>query len=131
MRGLDTNVVVRYLTQDDPVQARKASALIDEAISKQEKLHLDEVVLCELVWVLRGAYRLDKQTVVGVLDRILSAGQFSILDRDLVADAMNAFRDGGGDFADYLLGHRNRKAGCNVTATFDRPLERSDLFQLL
>lgn len=131
MKGLDTNVLVRYLTQDDPVQARKASALIDEAIASQEKLHLDEVVLCELVWVLRGAYRLDKQTVVGVLDRILSAGQFSILDRDLVADAVNAFRDGGGDFADYLLGHRNRKAGCSVTVTFDRPLRPSDLFQLL
>lgn len=131
MRGLDTNVLVRYLTQDDPVQARKASTLIDQAISNQEKLHVDEVVLCELVWVLLGAYALDKQAVVGVLDRIQSAGQFSILDRDLLADAVNSFRDGGGDFADYLLGHRNRKAGCSVTATFDRPLKRSDLFQLL
>jgi predicted nucleic-acid-binding protein len=131
MKGLDTNVLVRYLTQDDAAQAAKASAVIDDAISKQEKLQIDEVVFCELVWVLRGAYGLDKPTVVGVLDRLLSAAQFTLNDRDLVVASVTAFRDGGGDFADYLLGLRNRKAGCTRTATFDRPLKSSDLFEVL
>jgi predicted nucleic-acid-binding protein len=131
MKGLDTNVLVRYLTQDDAAQARAASAFIEDARANREKLHLDDVVLCELVWVLRGAYGLDKPALVNVLEQLLAAGQFSLADRDLITDALAAFRAGAGDFADYVLGYRNRKLGCTVTATFDRPLKRSDLFQQL
>jgi predicted nucleic-acid-binding protein len=131
MRGLDTNVLVRYLTQDEPSQARKANALIADAIAKHERLHIDAVVLCELVWVLRGAYNFDKGTVAGALEKILDAGQFSIDDRDLAKEALAAYRADQGDFADYVLGLRNRGAGCRVTMTFDRALKRSELFSVL
>jgi predicted nucleic-acid-binding protein len=131
MIGLDTNVLVRYLTQDDPSQAKKANALIADARAKREKLHLDVVVLCEVVWVLRGAYELDKGAVCGALDGILDAALFSMDDRDVVRDALAAYRAGRGDFADYLVGARNRRAGCNTTATFDRALRGSELFSLL
>jgi len=131
MTGLDTNVLVRYLTQDDPTQARKANSLIDGAAGKGEPLHLDVVVLCELVWVLRGAYRLGKQTVGDALERILDAAQFSVEDRDLVREALEAYRVGQGDFADYVVGLRNRQAGCSATAAFDRALKRSPLFAIL
>jgi predicted nucleic-acid-binding protein len=131
MTGLDTNVLVRYLTQDDPVQARKANALIDGAIGQGHRLHLDVVVLCEVVWVLRGAYEFDKATVAGAIENILDAAQFSIDDRDLLREALDAFRRGQGDFADYVLGLRNRKVGSAATATFDRALKKSVLFRLL
>lgn len=131
MTGLDTNVLVRYLTQDDPVQARKANALIDGAIGRRERLHLDVVVLCEVVWVLRGAYEFNKETVAGAIENILDGGQFSIGDRDLLREALEAFRRGQGDFADYVLGLRNRRAGSAATATFDRALKKSELFRLL
>jgi len=131
MTGLDTNVLVRYLAQDDPAQARKANSLIDGAVGKGEPVHLDVVVLCELVWVLRGAYRFGKQTVGDALERILDAAQFSVEDRDLVREALEAYRAGQGDFADYVLGLRNRQAGCSATATFDRALNRNPLFAIL
>ena len=131
MIGLDTNVLVRYLTPDDPSQAKQANALIAAAEAKREKLHLDVVVLCEVVWVLRGAYDSDKETVCEVLEKILAAAQFSIDDRDRVREALAQYRTEGGDFADYILGSRNRAAGCNVTATFDRALKGSSLFHLL
>jgi predicted nucleic-acid-binding protein len=131
MIGLDTNVLVRYLTQDEPRQAKKANALIDGAAAKHQRLHLDVVVLCEVVWVLRGAYDFDKETVCGALDKILEAGQFSIDDRDVVREALAAYRRGGGDFADHVLGSRNRRNGCKLTVTFDRALEGSSLFSLL
>jgi AbrB family looped-hinge helix DNA binding protein len=131
MIGLDTNVLVRYLTQDEPGQAKKANALIAAAEAKREKLHLDVVVLCELVWVLRGAYDLDKDTVCAALDKILAAAQFSIDDRDRVREALSQYRAEGADFADYLLGSRNRGAGCSATVTFDRALKGSALFHLL
>jgi predicted nucleic-acid-binding protein len=131
MRGLDTNVLVRYLTQDDAPQARKANALIDGAAAREERLHVEALVLCELVWVLRGAYRLNRPTIVKALEVVLDAGQFVIDDRDLLREALENYRMKRGDFADYVLGLRSREAGCNRTATFDRTLKDSELFTVL
>lgn len=131
MIGLDTNVLVRYLTQDDPSQAKRVDAIIVSAQTRREKLHVDSIVLCELVWVLRGAYDLDKETVSDALERILEAGLFSVDDRDLARDALAMYRVGKGDFADYLLGKRNRRAQCSQTVTFDRGLRGNALFSVL
>jgi len=131
MTGLDTNVLVRYLTQDDLAQARKANALIDGAVGKGEGLHLDVIVLCELVWVLRGAYDFAKETVGEAVEKILDAAQFSVDDRDLLREALEAYRAGQGDFAEYVLGLRNRKAGCSATVTLDRALKKNGLFSVL
>jgi predicted nucleic-acid-binding protein len=130
MIGLDTNVLVRYLTQDDPAQSKKVNALVSDAMTHRRRLHLDGIVLCELVWVLRGAYKLDKSIVVDALDRILDSAQFSIDDRDAAAHALAAYRAESGDFSDYLLGYRNHKAGCDRTVTFDRSLKKSPLFSM-
>jgi predicted nucleic-acid-binding protein len=131
MIGLDTNVLVRYLTQDEPSQAKKVDALVAGAQARRERLHVDAIVLCELVWVLRGAYDLDKETVSDALERILEAGLFSIDDRDLAREALVMYRAGKGDFADYLLGNRNRRAQCSQTVTFDRGLKGNTLFSVL
>lgn len=131
MRGLDTNVLVRYLTQDDAPQARKANALIDGAAAREERLHVEALALCELVWVLRGAYKLNRATIVNALEVVLDAGQFVIDDRDLLREALDNYRTKRGDFADYVLGLCSRDAGCSTTATFDRALDGSDLFTVL
>lgn len=131
MTGLDTNVLVRYLTQDDPRQAREANALISGTLEKGERCFIAAVVLCELVWVLRGAYRLEKATVAMALDRILATAQFDIDDRDVVRRALEDYRTGRGDFADYVIGNHNRESGCPTTATFDRRLKGSALFRVL
>ncbi len=131
MTGLDTNVLVRYLTEDDPRQSRQAAALVAETVAAGERLFVSAVVLCELVWVLRGAYSLDRQTIAGTLDRILATAQLEIDQKDLVREALEDYRGGGGDFADYVIGRRAREAGCERTATFDRRLKPSRLFRLL
>lgn len=131
MRGLDTNVLVRYLTQDDPRQSKRANAMIDAALAGDDHLHIDTVVLCELVWVLRAAYRLDRATVASTLLQLIDAAQLSLDDRDLLREAALRYRDGPGDFADYALGLRNRAAGCEATLTFDRAHARDELFTLL
>ena len=131
MMGLDTNVLVRYLTQDDPWQARRASALVEDTLARGERCFVNLVVLCELVWVLRGTYELDKRTVLDTLERILDTAQFEIDEKDQVREAVGSYRRGRGDFADYLIGHRNQHAGCLETATFDRRLKGSSGFQIL
>lgn len=81
---------------------------------------IDTIVLCELVWVLRTAYRLDRATVATALLQLVDAAQLSLDDRDLVRAAGERYRAGPGDFADYAIGLRNRATGCEITPTLDR-----------
>lgn len=131
MIGIDTNVLVRYLTQDDAAQSRRVDALVAQAVDAETRLHVDDIVLCELVWVLRGAYRFSKPTVASALDKIMSTALFSFDDRDLLRGALDEYREGAGDFADYVIGRRNGSAGCDRTVTFDRSLAGSPSFSLL
>lgn len=131
MIGLDTNVLVRFVTQDEPRQSRRAVELIRTAAESGEPLYVSTIVLCELVWVLRGAYRHSRPEIARVLDAVIETPEWVIEDRDLARLALADYGAGIGDFADMLLGYRNRSSGCGVTVTFDRPLERSSLFRRL
>lgn len=83
------------------------------------------------VWVLREAYRLDRPTVAATLEKVLDTAQLVVEQADLARRALDDYRRGRGDFADYLIGWRNRQAGCSDTVTFDRALARSRLFRIL
>ena len=131
MKGVDTNVLVRYLAQDNAAQAKAVDELVKKAVATGEPLHVDDVVLCETVWVLRAAYSQDKASIVEVLEKVLATSQFSFDDRDLLTGALSDFRSGKGDFADYVIGRRNRRAGCDRTVTFDRSLKGSNSFTVL
>jgi len=131
VKGLDTNVLVRYLTEDDPVQARRAAAWIATAVARGERCFISAIVLCELAWVLRAAYRVSKADLLVTLDRVLATSQFVVDDKDLVRAAVEAYRAGRAEFADYLIGEIHREAGCDRTATFDRRLRDSLAFSVL
>lgn len=131
MTGLDTNVLVRYLTEDDAVQSRKASVAIASATSRGERCYVSALVLCELAWVLRGAYDVSKADLLVTLDRLLATAQIQIGDKDVVRAAVEAYRAGRADFADYVIGRSNMEAGCARTVTFDRRLRDENTFQVL
>jgi predicted nucleic-acid-binding protein len=131
VKGLDTNVLVRYLTEDDPVQARRAAAFIATTVARGERCFVSPVVLCELCWVLRAAYRVSKADVLLTLDRILATSQFVVGDKDVVRAAVEAYRAGQAELADYVIGLAHREAGCDRTATFDRRLRGTTVFQVL
>ena len=119
MIGLDTNVLVRYLTQDDAKQATQATRLIEQAIRSDEPLFINSIVLCELSWVLTRAYDFSKNDLAGVFEKILLARQFDIEDKSIVWNALALFKEGKADFADCLIGVKNQKAGCRATFSFD------------
>ena len=83
MKGLDTNVLVRYLTQDDPHQAETARREIEEPADEDDRFLLSNVVLCEVVWVLESAYGIKRDEIVPVVERILRTHQFEFEDKDL------------------------------------------------
>ena len=128
MIGLDTNVLVRYITQDDARQAERARALIEQA---DGGLFLSVVVLCELTWVLLGAYDAGKTEVIEVLEAILDVGAFEIEHRDAVRQALADYRAGRADFADYVIGRLTQAALGSATVTFDRRLNGHPLFDVL
>jgi predicted nucleic-acid-binding protein len=131
MKGLDTNVLVRYLTQDDPKQAAVAAKEIDGAATRGEKILLHPLVLCELVWVLESAYGFDKPEILKVLERILRTAQFELLEKDILWLALTDYRRGKGDFSDYYLGRANEKGGAKNTLTFDMALKNDVHFEIL
>jgi predicted nucleic-acid-binding protein len=129
--GVDTDVLVRYLTQGDAAQSRRVDIFVASALETGTRLHVDDIVLCEMVWVLGGAYRLGKATIADALDKVMSAAIFSFDDRELLRAALLDYREGNGDFSDYVIGRRNSRAGCAHTVTFDRSLRGRASFVLL
>jgi predicted nucleic-acid-binding protein len=131
MIGLDTNVLVRYLTGDDREQYESAVELITSTIDAGEEIYINCTVLCEMVWVLRSAYQTDRSTIAKIIREMLDTRGFVFDDSLLVRQACEAYSCKQGDYADYLIGLGNQEAGCRLTATFDHALTDSKVFLLV
>jgi len=131
MIGLDTNILVRYLTQDDPGQSRKATHEIEKARSAGQTFFIADIILCELVWVLETAYGYDRKEIVPVLENILRTKQFKFDNKDLLWKSLAGYRTQKGDFADHLIGQSSHEAGCRETLTFDTGLKNNPVFRVL
>ena len=131
MIGLDTNVLVRYLTQDDPAQFARASAFIDAASEREEQFLVSTPVLCELVWVLATVYDYSREEISQALEQIFTTAQFEIERLDEARQALGDFRSSKADFRDALIGRINRSLGAEHTVTFDRHLKAVETFRLL
>ena len=128
MIGLDTNVLVRYLMDDDDAQTEQAAALIESAESAGGSLFVSQVVLCELVWVLSSVYRQPRATVQAVLEGLVRASHLTIEDAAGARRALAAYTQGRGDFADYIIRERAWSAGCDHVATFDKKVLKENGF---
>jgi len=122
VKGLDSNVLVRYLTRDDAEQADRALAAIERAEAANERLAVSVIVLVELAWVLRRAYGVARTELADSVEALLQTPVFAIEDRDVVRRALRSYREGRGDFADHLLGARYHDGGVTAVLTFDRAL---------
>lgn len=118
MIGLDTNVLVRYVMQDDPKQSQKASKLV-ESLTPEAPGFVSLVSLVELVWVFTSCYDLTREQVAQALEALLRAKEI-VLDRaEQISQALRTFGASAADFADCLIGRTAAAAGCERTMTFD------------
>ena len=120
MIGIDTNILVRYITQDDPDQARVATHFIETQCSQGSPCFINHIVLCELVWVLRRCYQADHEQALAVIEQILRTAQLKVQEPQTVWTALKIARSGKADFADCLISMINQSAGCSYTITLDR-----------
>lgn len=128
MIALDTNVLVRFLVEDDADQAEQARSLIRKALEQQELLFVSEIVLCEIVWVLRSSYRYQRADLLTALALLLRSQQLVFSSRERIFRALDSFRAGRGDFADYLIRSQAVDFGCLSVATFDGDLQKEEGF---
>jgi predicted nucleic-acid-binding protein len=119
MKGLDTSILIRYLTQDDPVQSPRANEIIDRDLSPEAPGFVSLVAIAEVAWVLRSRYKATRQEIVTAIERILSSDSFQVQNEQQVYEAMIALRTGEGTFADALICALGAWAGCSSTLTFD------------
>ncbi|MBI1775110.1 MAG: type II toxin-antitoxin system VapC family toxin [Proteobacteria bacterium] len=130
MIGLDTNVLVRYLAQDDPIQSLKAADVIERRLSEANPGFLSVLAMVETAWVLERAYDLSDAKIAAAIERILQASVLVVESEQEVFTAMIALKEGRGSFADALIGALAAKAGCSHTLTFDRNALRLPDFAL-
>ena len=131
MKGLDTNILVRHLVQDDPVQSKKATQFILATCTRKSPGVINRIVLCELVWVLESAYDFPRRQIADVLEKVLMTNQFWIEDVSSAWIALRGYRDGPADYSDYFLARVNRELGCTKTITFDKQAGKAEGFELL
>lgn len=130
MIGIDTNVLLRHLTMDDPAQASLARRAID-GFDAANPGHVSVIVLCELVWVLERAFRRSREEIAVAIQVLLHTRHLLFEDFEVVEAALTRYRRGRVGFSDTLLGLRNRMAGCEATLTFDRDAAAQAEFRLL
>ena len=119
MLGVDTNVLVRFLVRDDEAQFEKARKLIKREVVAGRRVFVSQLVLLETEWVLRSRYSLSKNLIIETISRLLDATDVQFEDEPAIEEAIFNWRDATADFADCLIGAKNRRLGCRATATFD------------
>jgi predicted nucleic-acid-binding protein len=131
MIGVDTNVLVRYIVQDDIKQSKDATRFIEKRISSSNPGFINQIVLCEFVWVLKRAYGYEKTIIFKVLEKILQTKEFVVDNADIVWIALREYQKGEADFSDYLIASYNRYSDCTHTATFDQIALKEKFFRTL
>ena len=130
MIGLDTNVLVRFFAQDDPLQSPKADEVMG-SLTVEDPGWVGVAAILELVWVLGSKSHFDRKIIAKTLDQLLSREEIVIEQFETVQNALQLFRKGGADFADCLIASSARAGGCKRTVTFDRIAARDTGMELL
>lgn len=127
MMGIDTNVLVRYIAQDDAAQSARATSFIEKECSATAPGFVGLVVLVEVVWVSESNYGAARQEVAEIVRRILSIKQLVVQDAETAWKALRLFESSKADFADCLVERSAIAAGCESVVTFDKQASKAGM----
>lgn len=131
MIGLDTNVVIRYVTQDDPRQSAAATRLFEKTLSADNPGFVSAITLCEICWVLAESYGADRDRIRAVIEGLLGSKQVVVESGELAWKALRAWQGSAADFSDALIGEIAAAHGAEQVATFDKAAAKLPRFRLL
>lgn len=120
MIGLDTNIVIRYLVQDDSKQSSLATHLIENRLSMENPGFVSLITLIETVWVLTSCYQQTRLQVIVILRQLITTRQLKVERSDIAHQAIHRYESGNGDFSDAVICLINTENGCHETLTFDK-----------
>ena len=121
MIGLDTNVLVRYLLQDDPLQSKKVNHAIEKWLKEGETLWICQITLCEIFWVLERCYKLSKEELITILSKLLKTRQIRVEHQDIAWQALHDYeKNSRVGYSDCLIGRQNVHHECTSTFTLDK-----------
>jgi predicted nucleic-acid-binding protein len=124
MIGLDTNLLLRYLAQDDPAQSPRATDIIERLLTEQEPGFVSLVSILEVVWVLKSLFKRSRLEIANDIEMLLAADTLEVQNEQEVYHAVVALRNGTGAFEDALIGSLGIWRGCSATLTFDQDAAR-------
>lgn len=131
MIGVDTNVLVRYFTQDDPLQGRLAQRFINEYLVNHGPGFICLVVLAELAWVLRSRYKVTRLELIQIVEQLLASDHLEVQETNSVWLALDEYEQTSADFADALMAALSIQRGCQKTFTFDAKATRIEGMEML
>lgn len=131
MIGVDTNILVRYITQDHAKQSALATHFIESQCTQEKPGYISLIVTCELVWVLTKAYAYEKALIIKIIKKLLSSVELFIDEADIVFMALQDYEKGKADYPDYVIAHCAKRKGVYKTVTFDIKAGKEQFFQLL
>ena len=131
MIGLDTNVVVRVLVEDDQSQLARVNELLALASEEGERAFVSDLVIMELEWVLESAYGVPRSKIAHAIQALLADDRFTFEHREDLTRAIARYEKGDAALSDYLIGDRAQRSGTRTTYTFDRALRDDERFTLL
>ena len=131
MKAVDTNILIRFLVNDDEQQAAIVHGLLNQYEERQESLFVPLLVTLELLWVLQAAYRVEREDIIDSVDDLMAMPVFEFDHQSAVRAFLTSARKSSCDLSDLLIAHSAAMAGCESTYTFDRKASKFDLFEAL
>ncbi|MFM8453568.1 MAG: PIN domain-containing protein [Gammaproteobacteria bacterium] len=131
MIGLDTNVLVRFITRDDKLQASQVMSFIQKYQDKEQVLYINKITICQVVWVLKKGYHYKKEELLSLLKFLIHVKEFCFEDFDSVEETIELYETCSVDFADILVSISNKKAHCHETISFDSKAIKHNIFSSL
>ena len=131
MIGLDTNILVRYIVQDNIRQAKRATELIESMCTADDPGFINLVVICEICWVLASGYKYDREIIASIIRNMLTSVELMVEESETVWRSLSAFEKGQAGLADYIIGSHNQTKHTTTTYTFDRKAAKHQSLTLL
>jgi len=131
MRALDTNVLIRFVVNDDKQQGKKVLEILKDAEKKSISYYVRILVVLEMVWVLKAVYKQDQAHIIRAIEHLNSMPVLIIEKSEAVYKALNDAKTSSLDLADLLIGHCSKLDGCESVLTFDKKAAMHHSFNII